>query len=241
MRKVFKGIAKDQNIPFMQLNRAKRMADIPANGPCICVNWHSAFPAQMLAHPEARFIHLIRDPRDVLISGLRYHRVAGLGNEKFLRETRAAWGGLNYQDHLNTITDEREALLFEMAHKHHDTLQEMLRWPYGHPNSVEVAYEDLIEDEDCSLFQRTLEQVCPPGIDIDRAVTTFWERSLFGGLATKEDRAGAVPAAHVASGKPAQWVEALPRDVAMTYEARYGAALRSLGYEARSDWPEACT
>ncbi|MEM1374139.1 MAG: sulfotransferase domain-containing protein [Pseudomonadota bacterium] len=240
MRKVFRGIANDQDIPFMQVNRAKRMADIPETGPCICVNWHSAFPPEMLAHPDARFIHIIRDPRDVLLSGLRYHRVAGLGNEKFLREKRDEWGGKNYQDHLNSITDEHDALIFEMEHKHHETLQEMLHWDYGHPNSIEIAYEDLIEDTDCSLFRDTLEKIAAPGVDIDRAVQVYWDKSLFGGLAKKEDRESAVPGEHVASGKPAQWVENLPRDVAETYVKRYGNDLKELKYEKNLKWVADC-
>ena len=91
------------------------------------------------------------------------------------------------------------------------------------------------------MFRKALEDIAAPGIDIDRAVQTYWDRSLFGGLAKKEDRAGAVPAAHVASGKPAQWVKQLPREIAEEYEARYGKDLAALKYEVNPDWAAQCT
>ena len=86
MRKVFRAIANEQGIPFMQCYRAKRLVDLAETGPHIVVNWSSSLPQQLLDMPEARFLHIIRDPRDVLLSGMRYHRIAPLGNEKFLRE-----------------------------------------------------------------------------------------------------------------------------------------------------------
>ena len=40
----------------------------------------------------ARLLHVIRDPCDVPLSAMRYHRVTPLGNEKFLREKCNEWG-----------------------------------------------------------------------------------------------------------------------------------------------------
>lgn len=239
MRKVFRAISNEMGIPFMQMYRSKRMADIPQSGPCIIVNWSSSFPKELKEHPEARFIHIIRDPRDVLLSGLRYHRVAGLGNEKFLREKRKEWGGKNYQDHLNSLPSEHDQMLFEMGEKHDKTLQEMLAWDYKHPHSFELAYEDLIEDTDCAIFRKTLEKIGAPGLDIDKAVQIYWNLSLFGGLAKKEDRSERQNL-HVSSGKPAQWVEKLPRDIAEIYVERYGADLKTLKYEKSLKWVDAC-
>ena len=115
MRKVWRAIAADQNIPFFQVLRARRLADIPTDGPVIIVNWHSRFPQQLLDDPDARFLHLIRDPRDVLLSGMRYHMVAGLGNEKFLRIPREDLGGVNYQTHLRSLPDDLARLRFEIC------------------------------------------------------------------------------------------------------------------------------
>ena len=91
----------------MQCYRAKKLAEAAQTGPQIIVNWSSSFPQPLMKLDHARFLHIIRDPRDVLLSGMRYHRIAPLGNEKFLREKRDEWGGKNYQDHLNALPDDR--------------------------------------------------------------------------------------------------------------------------------------
>lgn len=239
MRKVWRAIHREQDIPFMQCYRPKRLKDLPETGPQIVVNWHSTFPKQLLAMEEARFIHIIRDPRDVLLSGMRYHRVAPLGNEKFLREEREEWGGKNYQDHLNSLPDDHTRLMFEMEHKHRDTVEEMLSWDYDNPRVAEVKYEDLIEDRDCSQFRGILQGFAIEGLDIDRAVQTYWDHSLFGGLAKEDDRDDRQNL-HVNSGAKAQWVEKLPREIAEPYAERFGDALKTLGYAEDDSWVDQC-
>lgn len=151
-------------------------------------------------------MHIIRDPRDVLLSGMRYHRIAPLGNEKFLREERAEWGDKNYQDHLNALPDDHARLMFEMENKHDKTASEMLKWrdlnAGAQDRTADIKYEDLIEDTDCTMFRGILERFDIEGLDIDEAVQSYWEKSLFGGLAKKDDREDRV-ALHVASGKKA--------------------------------------
>lgn len=205
MRRVVHKIREDQGVPLMPCYRAKAIDKAAETGPQMIVNWSSNFPHRLMKMDHARFIHIIRDPRDVLLSGMRYHRVAPLKVEKFLTETRDEWGGLSYQDHLNALPDDVARLMFEMENKHDHTLQEMLDWPYGHPHAVEVKYEDLIEDTDCALFRKTLTGFNIEGLDIDRAVQSYWDLSLFGGLAKKDDREDRV-ALHVNSGAKAQWV-----------------------------------
>ncbi|WP_147125432.1 sulfotransferase domain-containing protein [Shimia ponticola] len=239
MRKVWKKIAADQDIPFFPVYRPRKMALLPETGPAILVNWHSGFPQELMDHPDARFMHIIRDPRDVLLSGMNYHRVAGLGNEKFLREKRDDLGGANYQDYLNSLPDDLARLRFEMGEKHDATIKEMLAWDYKHPHSVELNYEDLIDDDDCDIFRKALTRIAPEGLDIDRAVQTYWDHSLFGGFAKKEDRGG-VPPVHVASGKPSRWVNEMPREVAEDYVAKYGNDLKALKYETSLKWVDAC-
>lgn len=235
MRKVWRAISKDQEIPFMQCYRDKKIDQAAETGPQIIVNWHSGFPQRLMDMEHARFIHIVRDPRDVLLSGMRYHRVAPLGNEKFLREKRDEWGGLNYQDHLNGLPDDHARLLFEMENKHDTTVREMLDWPWGHPRAAELRYEDLIRDHDCSQFRAVLEDFDIEGLDIDRAVQSYWDLSLFGGLATQEARSDRQNL-HVNSGASAQWKQKMPAAIGRIYAERYGPALRTLGYAEDDSW-----
>lgn len=239
MRKVFRDIARVQDIPFMQCYRAEALEKAAPTGPQILVNWSSTFPPAVMDLPDARFIHIIRDPRDVLLSGMRYHRVGPLLNEKFLREERDEWGGLNYQDYLNALPDDLARLTFEMENKHHDTLRKMLKWPYGHPNAAEIRYEDLIEDTECTIFRSILERFGFDGLHIDSAVQSFWDKSLFGGMAKKDELEDRV-ALHISSGQKAQWVRKLPREIAEIYADRYQDALEALGYADNSDWVQDC-
>lgn len=243
MRKVFRAIANTQDIPFMQMYRAIRLADVAQTGPQIIVNWSSSFPQQLMDMQHARFLHIIRDPRDVLLSGMRYHRIAPLANEKFLREPNPAWAGKNYQDHLNALPDDHARLLFEMENKHDQTVGEMLRWQDlqkgAETRTADIKYEDLIEDTECALFRGILEKFDIEGLDIDKAVQTYWDKSLFGGLAKSANREERV-ALHVNSGAKAQWVTKLPREIAELYAQRYQTALEQLGYAQNADWVKDC-
>ncbi len=235
MRRTFHKYATDHAIPIIRGYDAAQLKSLPTDGPALVVHWNSLFPAPLFMDSRARFLHIIRDPRDVLISGARYHLTAPLGNEKFLRVKRPDLGGKTYQEHLNSLPTLVDQLLFEMDNKHHETVVEMLMWPYGHPGAVDLRFEDLIDDTDCSLFRGALRQMNVAGWDIDGVANYYWTHSLFGGAAKEEDRAHNV-AKHVKSGKAEQWKSKFPREVAEIYVQKYGPALRTLGYAENDDW-----
>ncbi|TFL19421.1 sulfotransferase domain-containing protein [Jannaschia formosa] len=193
-------------------------------------SWSSTFADDLLARPDARILHVIRDPRDVLLSGMRYHLHAPAEGEQFLHVARDDLGGLTYQQHLNALPDDVARLRFEMAEKHAQTLAEMTAWDYARPNGIETRYEELIADTDCRLFREHLRDLGLPEPEVETGVQIFWNNALFGGLARSEDRIERV-AKHVASGRAAQWRTRLPRALAEDYAERYGADLVTLGYE----------
>ncbi|MDB2407127.1 sulfotransferase domain-containing protein [Jannaschia sp.] len=229
MRAVFRKLATrlgvEKRVVFPSTKRR-----IPDAQRIFLFSWSSKFHDEILARPDARVLHVIRDPRDVLLSGMRYHRHAPVKGEQFLHEARDDLEGLTYQQHLNALLDDAARLTFEMDEKHALTVSEMLAWNYARPGGIETRYEALIADTDCTLFREHLRDLGLPEREVEIGVKIFWNNALFGGLAKPEDRVERV-AKHVASGQAAQWRSRLPRPVAERYAERYGDALVALGYE----------
>jgi hypothetical protein len=239
MRRVWHAVARAQGLPLIQVNRAKRLADVPESGPAIVVNWSSTFPADLFDDPQARFLHLIRDPRDVLVSAMRYHLAGPAGRERFLHRPRPAWGGRSYRDRLRALPDDGARHIFEMEHKHLETLTEMAGWPWGLATAVDLRYEDLVADPEGERFRAALARVAPPGLDVAQAVASYRQEHIDGGLSRPDSRSPR-QARHIVSGRPGQWRHHLSREVAALYAARHGPLLARLGYVADDSWVAEC-
>lgn len=234
MRRVWRLIAEDLEIPFHPLHRPKKWAALPDTGRVICVNWSSRFDQALFDREDARFLHIIRDPRDVLLSGARYHETAPGRHEAFLHRPNPDWDGLTYQEHLRRLDTQEKKLAFEMTQRHALTVREMLDWPYGHPRVMDLRYEKLMKDTDCAQFRKAARFFGFSETETARAVEIFFENSLFGGL-TKDSGIGRVKT-HVSSSEPTQWISSLPEETARLYLERHGGDLVALGYESDQNW-----
>jgi hypothetical protein len=238
MRRTLQAIAGAQGIPIHKVARLAKLEAIPRDGPRLLVHWDGAFPRPLFGDPDARILHVIRDPRDVLLSGMRYHLTASPARERFLGRRGDSWGGKTYQEHLRALPGLVPRLAFEMTEKHHQTVEEMLSWHFGRANTIELRYETLMTHPDGTPFRDALEQAGIVGLDIDDAMRCFIANSLFGGLSTPDARAGL--SGHVISGAPERWRSEMPIEIARPYAARYGAALRILGYAESDEWVDGC-
>lgn len=229
MRQVFRAFAMQLSVPIHGAYGKRAAHHIPEAGRVFLTNWSSKFHSSLLARSDARILHVIRDPRDILLSGARYHCVAPVEGEEFLHHPRVDLNGKTYQEHIQSL-DFEDQLLFEMAEKHAITLHQMVEWDYGAKNRIELRYEELMRDTRGTLFARALRNMGFAWREIFRGRRIFLRHSLFGGLSDEESRNSRIKL-HVADGSIAQWRRRLPRSVAEIYAENFGEALVALGYE----------
>lgn len=235
-RHVVRGMGEAFGIPVCGLWRDALMRTLPEAGPAFVVNWEGWLPTALWARDDIAVVHLIRDPRDVLLSGCVYHHLAGEKGERWLHAPNPAWGGLTYQQKLRAIESDNEKLLFEMDGKHLEYVEQLRAWPFGRPGIFELRYEDLMRDSDCALFRRALSHLGLEGEQLERGARIFWEQSLFGGMARPDDRPEHVDRHISSDGRLQRWRRELPRAVGEVYAERYGADLVALGYEPDQSW-----
>ena len=237
MRAVFRTLAERTGVAHRTVFPGTGADGLPETERAYLFQWSSAFPEALLARPDIRVLHLIRDPRDVLLSGMRYHLTAGVAEEPFLHVPRADLGGATYREHLAALPDDSARLLFEMGEKHAETVAAMTAWT-PRRNTIEVRYEDLMADTEGRAFREHLRNLGLLEAEVAIGGEIFLEHALFGGMADPARRRPRV-AAHVTDGGPGRWRRELPLAVARDYARRFGPALVALGYETHpSDWVE---
>ncbi len=235
MRRVWREIAQALDLAFVGVHRPGVWREkIPDTGRVVAVNWGGKFAKDLWDQEDARFLHVIRDPRDVLLSGARYHDTTSAPTEKWLFKPRDDLDGKSYQQHLQSLARPEDKLVFEMGEMHQKSMDEMRAWPYGHARAFDVRYEDLIVDTDCALFSEALKFMDFSEEEIAIGARIFYANSIFGGLADNPEEGRTKT--HVKSGKPAQWVTKLPVEVARLYLDRHGDDLIALGYEQDKNW-----
>ncbi len=167
------------------------------------------------ALPEARFVHLIRDGRDVALS----RRMRGMGAGKPIAETAELW---------------RRRI--EGARKQ----ARRLRGRY-----LELRYEDLVADPEAGLRRicALIELDFDPAM-LSHAATASERLEQLGDLGPEDDRtprsASERRAAHALAARPATssraggWRRSMPRSERREFEAVAGPLLRDLGYDVPS-------
>jgi len=227
MKEVFTAIAEHLCVPFGLFDE-KAEPDILDQAPQIlfCNSAGRGLCSWMAKHPWWRVMHIIRDPRDVIISAMHYHCTA---TESWLHQTRADLGGLTYQQKLKSLPDDHRRYLFEMNRKSRRTIQSIRKWNYALPNSVECKYEELIEDIQGVAFRRCAAELGFAGKELLTCEEIFREKSLFSKTSVQEK-------AHVRSGRTRQWEKVFDAYLAREFMNRFGNILAELNYESDNSW-----
>lgn len=238
IKRVVMAMSDRLGIPWHGIWGRKQLDKVPETERAFLCNWSGRFPKELWDRDDTVFLHVIRDPRDVLLSGCVYHHTAPVEGEEFLHKPRKDLGGITYQTHLNSLTCQADKLLFEMENKHATTVKEMRNWDYTRPGNTELRYEDLIADDRCVLFGNALMKVGFAPDEVDIGTEIFWQNSLFGGLKKAKARKGRLSEHILSDGRLARWQTEMPRAVGEVYAARYQDDLVALGYEKDASWVE---
>jgi len=219
---ILRKIAKHQDWDFV----AARDGDPPKQG--IYFDDHSRFDSKEL--PPFCGSHMIRDPRDIVISGYFYHLWT---KEKWAHQPRANYDGKTYQEHLQAL-DQEAGLCAEIS-RCRGEFKRMAQWDYQQPHIFEIRYEELIKPhEEAMIFEKLFRHYGFSHELVEKCV----DIAMQVGEAGRRKRAEAKPAegAVIRSGKAGQWTDYFTPQVTETFKTVAGEELIALGYEQNNNW-----
>jgi hypothetical protein len=185
---------------------------------------HSKFELETLPKPY-QGLHLIRDPRDVIVSAAFYHE--SCKKENWLLQSMKEFEGLSYQQSIANLPSLEKKLEFEMHHCSGNTIRDMLSWNYSNTNFYEAKYEDLVTDTKLIHFHNIFSFLGFSKDHMDKSLQIAFNNSLFSGKKINS---------HVRSGQPGQWKTCFTKKTYRLFLYLFEDALVQLGYEKNDQW-----
>ncbi|MGB3295835.1 MAG: sulfotransferase domain-containing protein [Phormidesmis sp.] len=167
-----------------------------------------------------RGFHIIRDPRDVIVSGCFYHLKS---SEPWLHQKKDSFGGLTYQEKISSFPNLDDQILFEMENAAYRGIKDIASWNYQNPNFIEIKYEDLIQDTDLKLFKGIFDFLGFRNAEMKSLLEIAYDNSLFSNRLEKTK--------HIRSGKTQQWKTIFTEQHRARFVELFGDVLVQLGYE----------
>lgn len=228
MQRVFRDVAAAIGSDFVDLREADAAA-VPQKN-TIYLEDHAQFPAAFLTR-KVRGFRIVRDPRDVVISGAHYHAKS---KEAWLHEPKPFFDGKTYAEMINGFDAMADRYLFEMENVAADTIAGMtdakgdkVQMQFLEQNFLTVKYEKLVEDEALVEFKKICRHLKLP---IRKSAPAFLAHSLF----ANKDAVGR----HGRSGKKQQWKTVFDQKLGRAFADRHQRSLEILGYETDDSWIE---
>jgi len=179
--------------------------------------------------PEYVGSHMIRDPRDIIISAYYYHLWT---KEEWAHIPRKSLNNLTYQAHLNSLNQE-EGLLAEMEGTSKEIIEEMSQWNYKNPNFIEIKYEDIIKNEE-AIFYKIFNHYEFSQEAIDNCLNIADKYSFKNKVRT--NNGVTIQKSHLRSGRTEEWKEIYNIHHKNRFKELFGDVLIKLGYEVDNNW-----
>lgn len=162
--KVLQAVSKTYGLSFRQVNEAQ---ELDPNCDISAVNHSDIIQGLEL---DIRGSHMVRDLRDVVVSGYFYHLWT---DEAWAHVPNARFNGVGYQEHLRSL-DQDHGLLAEIQFlSRYAHSRKIWEWDFTDSGYLEIKYEDLFADQE-NGFRRLFTHYgfTPEAVDKPEGLTT---------------------------------------------------------------------
>lgn len=220
---VLSAVATHYGLSFQWIDNDIENLDL---GTDIIVLNHSDLIAQQIS--PAMGSHLVRDLRDVAVSGYYYHLWT---KEDWAHVPSPHYDGLGFQEYLSQLP-EHEGLVAEIERLgRYAEERGMHEWNYDKPGFLELKYENTFGNEDRAFralfghYGFTPEAIetslrIAAGFSFDKQAAADGERKT----------------SHLRSGRAGQWQDIFTDEHKTCFKRVLGDLLIRSGYESGNDW-----
>ncbi len=170
---------------------------------------------------KSRGFHLIRDPRDAMVSGYWSWKKTHQNNNQEILKTKEKLNKLSLESGLIEMLD------------HIPLIRDLESWQFGKYNNVlETKYEKLVATP-MSAFHEIFDYL---GINISKeALSNLVEKYSFKSITNRPPGQENVNS-HFRKGISGDWKNYFTDEIKNKFKDRYGNLLIELGYEKNLDW-----
>ena len=240
--KVFRDIATYYGLTFTDApgyNAHEENADIVHY-------WHSQV-SDKIRESEHKGVHIIRDPRDVIVSGYLYHQrckeewctnqnlsvsddisypQVDYSQEHLSKEEKVSYidslNGKSYQENLKSLSQD-EGLVFEMDGFAGRTIVDLLNWREN-SKVLDIKFEDLLSEYD-EKWRTIFTHLGFNGKHLRRASNFAKKHDL-----SRMSKDQIAKNKHISTGKITKWKGYFNKNIEEEYEKRFIDAHKKLGY-----------
>ncbi|TMV07010.1 sulfotransferase domain-containing protein [Ruegeria sediminis] len=198
--------------------------EIPQPETRVFLSMHSRTPLSEIG--PYRGVHVMRDPRDVIVSSYYYHLWT---NELWAHVPDE--NGLSYQDKLRSV-DKKDGLFMTIRHFIYFNRETLENWNLDDPDILEVSYDALMGENRDKQYSEIFTFL---GLT-DRAheLGVRLMRLFEAGNRSKVPAGRTNERAHIRSGRSGQWKDELEPEHVAFIEREFGHILDKFGYPRAS-------
>jgi hypothetical protein len=223
MQDIFTEIARRSGRTFR--NCAIEPAAPNLEGIDFAFDWHSKFHGVDFDKiTNFRGVHLVRDPRLVVVSAAFYH---ARSVEAWLHKPLEALGGLTYQQKLLSLPTFRERLKFEMmvtpfVENAGSAIRDMVEWRrMAYDWCKDIQLEVLMTDINMTHWRELFSHLGFEGQSLDDAISIAYANSVFNPN---------FRSTHVRSRLVEKWHRYFDDELAAAFRQLFATAVEELGY-----------